>query len=228
MPQHMGFPNIWLSWICSILSSSSSAILLNGIPGKFFKCKRGVHQGDLLSPLLFVLAAELLQVLINRASNINLFKAPIPHADGEFPIIQYADDTLLLLQADARQLFFLKALLHSFETSLGLKVNYRKSQLIPINVSQEKTQLLANTLACQIGSFPFTYLGLPMGTTKPRINRGFEAHHGPSWTKTLSLFDMAVLLGEITNDQLSHYSYYHLHSLQHQSTKMFHWKYRSC
>ena len=98
-----------------------------------------------------------------------MLKAPIPHEAGEFPIIQYADDTLLLLQADANQLFFLKALLHSFETASGLKVNYGKSQLIPINVSQEKTQLLARTFGCQIGGLPFTYLGLPMGTTKPKI-----------------------------------------------------------
>jgi hypothetical protein len=54
-------------------------------------------------------------VLINKAASQGLLKAPIPH-DDEFPIIQYADDTLLILQADANQLFFLKALLNSYET----------------------------------------------------------------------------------------------------------------
>lgn len=100
---------------------------------------------------------------------MNLLVAPIPHETDEFPIIQYADDTLMLLQADANQLFFLKSLLLSFKTLTGLKVNYGKSQLIPINISQEKAELLANNLGCRIGNFPFTYLGLPMGTTKPRI-----------------------------------------------------------
>lgn len=101
MLQHLGFPSKWLSWIQSILSSSSSAVLLNGVPGKIFKCKHGVWQGDPLSPLLFVLAAELLQVLVNKAASMNLLKAPIPHEMDEFPIIQYTDDTHLLLQADA-------------------------------------------------------------------------------------------------------------------------------
>ena len=100
---------------------------------------------------------------------MNLLKALIPHEVDEFPIIQYADNTVLILQVDASQLFFLKALLHSFETSMGLKVNYRKSQMIPINVSHEDMQILASTFGCQIGMFPFTYLDLPMGTTKPRI-----------------------------------------------------------
>ena len=32
-----------------------------------------------------------------------------------------------------------------------------------------KMKILAGTLGCQVGSLPFTYLGLPLGTTKPRI-----------------------------------------------------------
>jgi len=28
---------------------------------------------------------------------------------------------------------------------------------------------LANTFGCSIGTFPFTYVGLPMGTTEPRM-----------------------------------------------------------
>jgi hypothetical protein len=75
---HLGLPDRWIHWMHIILSSGSSAILLNGIPGKFFKCKRGVRQGDPLSPLLFVLAAELLQILVNKAAEINMLRLPIP------------------------------------------------------------------------------------------------------------------------------------------------------
>ena len=118
-----------------------------------------------MSPLLFVLAVDLLQIIVNRAASMNLLKAPIPQREEQFPIIQYVDDALLIMQAEAQQLFFLKALLNSFADSLGLKVNYRKYQMISINVDDCKMQRLAGT----IGTMPFTYLGLPMGTTKPRM-----------------------------------------------------------
>jgi hypothetical protein len=41
--------------------------------------------------------------------------------------------------------------------------------MLPINISDEEIQVLVNELGCSVGSFPFTYLGLPMGTTRPMI-----------------------------------------------------------
>jgi hypothetical protein len=119
---------------------------------------------------LFVLAADLLQTLLNRAKELNLLKLPTPLASStDFPILQYADDTLIFMEGCARQLVFLKSLLQTFATSTGLKVNYSKSMMIPINIEDRKMSILANTLGCSIGSMPFTYLGLPLGTTKPQV-----------------------------------------------------------
>ena len=165
----MGFPPEWLDWISAMLTSGSSAVLLNSVPGKFFQCKRGVRQGDPLSPLQFVLGADLLQIIINKAASMGLLTASIPQPTEDYPIVQYADDTLLIMQADAKQLFFLKSVLNSLADSTGLKVNYRKSQMLPINTSAEKMNHLAQIFGCSVGTLPFTYLGLPMGTTKPKM-----------------------------------------------------------
>jgi hypothetical protein len=153
-----------------IFSSGTSSVLLNGVLGRTFHCKRGVRQGDPLSPLLFVLAADFLQVLVNRAKDMGLLRLPLPiQADSDFPIVQYADDTLIIMEGDPRQLFFLKTLLYNFFESTGLKVNYNKSMIVPINISEDRLDLLARTFGCSKGSLPFTYLGLPLGVTKPKV-----------------------------------------------------------
>jgi hypothetical protein len=41
--------------------------------------------------------------------------------------------------------------------------------MYPIIAAHDKMTILANTFGCDIGTYPFTYLGLPMGTTKPRV-----------------------------------------------------------
>jgi hypothetical protein len=84
--KHMGFDDTWLQWIRCLLASGHSSILLNGVPGISFHCKRGVRQGDPLSPLLFVEATELLQVVINRELNEGRLSLPI-RCGGNFPII---------------------------------------------------------------------------------------------------------------------------------------------
>ncbi len=81
--QHMGFPLKWIEWVQMVFTTASSAVLLNGVPGNSFKCKRGVRQGDSLSPLLFVLGAKLLQRIIYKAFHQGLLSKPINESSGE-------------------------------------------------------------------------------------------------------------------------------------------------
>jgi hypothetical protein len=85
--------------------------------------------------------------------------------------VQYADDTLVLMKADTQQLLCLKALFNTFASATGLKVNYNKSNMVPINVSEERAEVLINTMGCKRGEFPFTYLGLPLGLSKPTVEQ---------------------------------------------------------
>lgn len=88
-------------------------------------------------------------------------------------MIQYANDTLLVMEADPDQLLLLKRILDMFADPIGLKVNYSKSVMVPINTTQVKLNQLANMFDCQARSLPFTYLGLPLGLTKPTIEEFF-------------------------------------------------------
>jgi hypothetical protein len=119
MLKHLGFGDKWVTWIDSILKSDSTYVLLNGVPGKRIICKRGVRQGDPLSPLLFVTAIELLQYIINDASQNGVLNLPLHTSFGlDYPTIQYADDTLLILPACPDQLLRLKDYYPSFPPPL--------------------------------------------------------------------------------------------------------------
>lgn len=102
---------------------------------------------------------------------MGVIKLPLPQGAGEdFPVVHYdADDTLLIMEASRRQLLALKALLHASRESTWLKVNYNKSIIVPINMDNDRMEILANTIGCKVGQLPFTYLGLPLSVTKPRV-----------------------------------------------------------
>ena len=91
----MGFSRRWLNWISLILSTASTRIICNGSPGRRICHARGLRQGDLLSPLLFVLVMEALNALFRLADG----KGLLEHLD---PLIKerlfvYADDVIVLL-----------------------------------------------------------------------------------------------------------------------------------
>jgi hypothetical protein len=108
--------------------------------------------------------------VVNKAKNEGILNLSINVGySSDFPILQYADDTLLIMDAYPRQLFALKAILNIFASSTKLKVNYFKSIMDPINANPYRLQHLAATFQYQPGSIPFTYLGLPLSLSKPIV-----------------------------------------------------------
>ena len=56
-----GFPELWRAWVRNLNLSSQTAVLLNGVPGRWIQCRRGLRQGDPLSPFLFDIVVDILQ-----------------------------------------------------------------------------------------------------------------------------------------------------------------------
>jgi hypothetical protein len=149
---YKSFPQKLITWIRDIMGSETSSVLLNGVPKKIFHCRRGVRQGGPLSRLLFVLAVDLLQSLITKDKDMGLLKLPINVGyTSDFPIIQYVDDTLMIMKACSQLLLVLKSIMNTFADSIGLKVNYAKSSMIPISIVPDRLAHLATTFNCQAG-----------------------------------------------------------------------------
>jgi hypothetical protein len=70
--QALGFGQRWRDWIATLLATSTSRILLNGVPRRKFKHARGLCQGNPLSPMLFILAIDPLHKLIEVAASRGL------------------------------------------------------------------------------------------------------------------------------------------------------------
>ena len=69
----MGFGPNFLQWIRTFYRNLSSCVLNNGFTTDTFFVKRGIRQGDPLSPLLFILALETLVCQIRENTNIKGF-----------------------------------------------------------------------------------------------------------------------------------------------------------
>ena len=127
----MAFPTLWHKWMKECVSTATASVLVSGSPTEEFVMKRGLCQGDPLSPFLFLLAAEGLNVLMTSAVNSNLFTSYSigAHTPTVLSHLQFADDTLLLGVKSWANVRALRAILVLFENLSGLKVNYHKSML---------------------------------------------------------------------------------------------------
>jgi hypothetical protein len=165
-----GFDDVWIGWIRACVFGGSLSVLVNGSPTNEISIKRGLKQGDLLAPFLFLLVAEGLSGVMQRAEDLSLFKGIMIRNGPSITHLQYADDTLCIGEASVENLWTLKAILRGFELASGLKVNFWKSCLLGVNVDKTFMTWACNFLNCIQGSIPFKYLGLPVGANPRRIS----------------------------------------------------------
>jgi hypothetical protein len=158
-----GFSPKWCRWVEGMVSGGSVGIKVNDEIGPFFQTRRGLCQGDPMSPILFNIVADMLALLIRRAKADGQITGVIPHLVDDGPsILQYADDTVLFLDQDLEQAKNLKLLLCAFEQLSGLKINFHKSEIFCYDAAKEMQDIYTDLFGCNAGEYPFTYLGIPM------------------------------------------------------------------
>jgi hypothetical protein len=85
-------------------------------------------------------------------------------------ILQYADDTILLIQDVAHQAVNLKLLLYIFEAMSGLKINFEKSEVLMILEDDDKQNFYSELFNCQKGTWPIKYLGTPVCARRTSVS----------------------------------------------------------
>jgi len=145
------------------MTSGTLSVKVNDSMGSYFKCGKGVRQGDPLSPHLFNIAVDTLSKMIALAQSNKFITGLIPeYIENGVVILQYADDTILCLEDDLEKTKNMKYLLYLFESMSGLKINFNKSEIIMVTEDLDKSKVYSEMFNCVIGSWPIKYLGVPV------------------------------------------------------------------
>ena len=145
----------FIRWIKVLYNNPQAAILANGIRSDNFPVYRGTRQGCPLSPLLFALVIKPLAEAVRETPSISGLQ--IDKIDHKISL--YADDVLIYIARPETSIPVLLKVIDSFSKFSGYKINFTKSEAMPLGSLNSVPNLLP--------SFPFkwsperfTYLGV--------------------------------------------------------------------
>ncbi|XP_024964007.1 uncharacterized protein LOC112504301 [Cynara cardunculus var. scolymus] len=138
MLKGMGFHPVMINWIKTLITTPSYSICVNGQPKGFFHGKRGLRQGDPLSPYLFTVVMEGLSMLLLKCiEEVVNFSYHQGCADIKLTHLCFADDLFIFSKGDLISVEVIKRGLLLFEERSGLSPSLEKSEVFFGNVSME-------------------------------------------------------------------------------------------
>ncbi|WVZ61942.1 hypothetical protein U9M48_011747, partial [Paspalum notatum var. saurae] len=126
-----GFSPTWYRWIKSFVQGGNFGIKINDHQGLFFQARKGLRQGDFLSPILFNIVADMLAIILARAKD----------EDGGLSILQYADDAVIFMDHDLEEAMNMKLLV--------LKINFHKSKIFCFGQAKEVESSYSHLFGCK-------------------------------------------------------------------------------
>ena len=110
----------------------------NGVATPLFSIRRGVRQGDPLSPYLFILALETLLTAIKQNQDIK----GIVVEDKEIKCIAFADDLTNFIRDKESYASLISSLLNTYGQCSGLKLNQDKKEAYWLGSSHQNHEVL--------------------------------------------------------------------------------------
>ncbi|GAU32101.1 hypothetical protein TSUD_358070 [Trifolium subterraneum] len=159
----MGFSEKWIRWMMLCVSSVNYSVLMNFERVGPIHPGRGLRQGDPLSPYLFILVAEGLTSLINKAvAQGDLHGVKICRGAPMVSHLLFADDCFLFCRANLSESRKLMEVLKVYEDVSGQEINLSKSEVFfSRNISQAAQEDLSRVMGVRHVLGTGTYLGLP-------------------------------------------------------------------
>jgi len=137
--------------------------MINGQPFGYIKPKRGIRQGDLLSPLLFILCIEALIHFLNQTSREG--KAAGIQFNNSMPFVNhllFANDTLLVCKGNKEECEEMLNCLSKYERVSGQMINLDISAItFGVKVEQEMKEWIKRRSGIHLEGGTGRYLGLP-------------------------------------------------------------------
>jgi hypothetical protein len=168
------------------ISSATLAILINGEATKAFHCERGLRQGCSLSPLLFILILEGLSILLKNKQAEGLLKGVKVAGLTYILHILFADDVLILTNANFAEWSIIHSILCSFCDVSGLELNATKSIFLHSN-AQDSLKLELKEL------FGIGFLALEEGFTYLGYFLKSSRYTKKDWTWLIDKFEGRIL-----------------------------------
>jgi hypothetical protein len=157
--------------VMECVASVSYSIHLNNVSLEPFKPSRGLCQGDLLSPYLFLFVVDglskLLQMEIQQG---NLHELKIYRRTSVVSHLLFTDDTMLFMEISKAQADRVNQVLREYEKRTGQLINLAKcSIMFGSGCSEENKEKVKGILKVKNVVQEEKYLGLP--TPEGRMNK---------------------------------------------------------
>ncbi|KAL0409477.1 UNVERIFIED_CONTAM: Retrovirus-related Pol polyprotein from type-1 retrotransposable element R2 [Sesamum radiatum] len=156
--------------IMLLVTSVSYSLMLNGKQFGYFTPRRGLRQGDPLSPYLFLFIAETFSSMLQRAEEQHHIQGiAVARGAPKVSHLLFVDDTIIFSQATEGAMRTIRDILELYAGASGQVINLEKSSMvISRNVEAPRRMQLAQQLGVQIVDKHEKYLGLPVIASKSR------------------------------------------------------------
>ncbi|GKU86882.1 hypothetical protein SLEP1_g1354 [Rubroshorea leprosula] len=125
----LGFPAYFVNLLKICITTPMFSIVFNGNLCGYFSGKKGVRQGDPLSPYIFVVCMEVLSRMLNHAAIEGKFAYHPKCKKVQLTHLCFADDLIIFTNGSITSLDAIDDVLKQFYIISGLQVNYAKSEL---------------------------------------------------------------------------------------------------